>query len=248
MLPTGCSAATSGLPRGQELCVVVPVYNEAPILARVIEEWVAPLQAATSSLSLCLLNDGSTDGTRDVIERLAARHAFLRAVDKPNTGHGRTCLAGYRLAIESGARFILQIDSDGQCDPRDFPALWELRHHGPLVFGFRRVREDGRVRLVISRLTALGVWLAAGVWVRDPNVPYRLMHSAAVAPTVAAIGDEVDLVNVYLSAALARRLPIRWVDITFRARAGGIPHHDLRAIARRGLVVLRQIARARRER
>jgi glycosyltransferase involved in cell wall biosynthesis len=225
--------------------VVVPVFNEAPILEAVIEEWVAPLQAAVTDLSLCLLDDGSTDGTWDVIRALAARHAFVRGIGKPNTGHGRTCLAGYRLAIESGARHILQIDSDGQCDPRYFPALWALRHGSPLVFGFRKVREDGRARLAISRLTALGVWLAGGVWVRDPNVPYRLMHAASVAPAVAAIGDDVDLVNVYLSAALAGRFPIRWIDMTFRARAGGVPHHDVRAIARRGLIVLRQIARAR---
>jgi dolichol-phosphate mannosyltransferase len=248
VLPTSFSAGTRGLPRGQELCVVVPVFNEAPILARVIEEWVAPLSAATSALSLCLLDDGSTDGTWDVIESLAARHAFVRGMRKPNSGHGRTCLAGYRLAIESGARFILQIDSDGQCDPRYFPAFWSLRHRSPLVFGFRKVRDDGSVRQVISRLTALGVWLAGGVRVRDPNVPYRLMHSASVAPAVAAIGDEVDLVNVYLAAALGRRLPIRWVDMTFRARAGGVPHHDVRSIARRGLIVLRQIARARLDR
>ena len=243
-MPTKSSAATS-LPPGQELCVVVPVFNEAPILAPVIEEWVAPLTAATSALSLVLLDDGSTDGTWDVIESLAARHAFVRGIRQRNGGHGRACLAGYRLAIESGARFILQIDSDGQCDPRYFPEFWSLRHEHPLVFGFRRVREDGRLRQVISRLTALGVWLAGGVWVRDPNVPYRLMHAASMAPAVAATSDEVDLVNVYLAAELRRRLPIRWVDITFRTRAGGVPHHNVRAIVRRGLIVLRQIARSR---
>lgn len=225
---------------------MLPVYNELEILEQVVEEWLPVLTRATKDLSVCILDDGSTDGTSAVAERLAARHPWVETVRKPNTGHGRTCLHGYRLACERGARLVLQIDSDGQCDPSSFERLWALRHESRVVLGYRKVREDGQVRSWVSRLTAVGVLAATGVWTRDPNVPYRLMRTEILTDLVADTPDDVDLVNVYLTPALVCRSEVRWVDITFRQRWAGHSHHNLPGIVRRGAAVLRQLARDRR--
>ena len=50
------------------------------------------------------------------------------------------------MAAESDAEWILQIDSDGQCDPRFFQKFWALRDQADAVFGFRRIRQDGLER------------------------------------------------------------------------------------------------------
>lgn len=223
----------------------MPVYNEAAALQAVVAEWLPVLEHCAADVTLCLIDDGSTDATPAVLRQLAREHPQIQVVTKANAGHGRTCLHGYRLAIARGARWILQIDSDGQCDPAGFAEFWGLRAEHPLVFGVRRVREDGRWRRAVSRLLALGAGVATGVWVRDPNVPYRLMKTTAVREVIDDVPDDVDLVNVYLAVALEARTGIRWVDIAFRERTAGRSHRPWWMMLRPGLAVMSQLARDR---
>jgi glycosyltransferase involved in cell wall biosynthesis len=232
-------------PGGSGLWVVMPVYNEAAAVRAVVEEWLPVLRRCAADVTLCVIDDGSTDVTPSVLERLTREHGGLEVVTRTNTGHGRACVYGYRLAIARGARWILQIDSDGQCDAAHFPELWRLRADHPLVFGIRRVRRDGWWRGLVSWLLALGAAAASGIWVRDPNVPYRLMSSTALRQVIDDVPDGVDLANVYVAVALAARARIRWVDIVFRERLAGRSHRRWRSMIRPGLGVMAELVRNR---
>jgi dolichol-phosphate mannosyltransferase len=229
-----------------ELWVVMPVYNEAKLIRAVVEEWLPVLRRYAGDVTLCVIDDGSTDATPAVLDQLARENPAVQVVTKPNTGHGQTCLYGYRLALSRGARWVFQIDSDGQCDPAHFPEIWGLRADHPLVFGARRVRRDGWWRKFVSWMLAFGAAVGSGVWVRDPNVPYRLMRATVLRPAVDVVPDDVDLANVYLAAALQARAPIRWVDIAFRERLAGRSHRGWRSMVRPGLGVMARLARDRR--
>jgi glycosyltransferase involved in cell wall biosynthesis len=224
----------------------MPVYNEAAVVRTVVNEWLPVLRRCTDSVTFCVIDDGSTDTTPAVLGELAREQSDIEVVRKLNTGHGQTCLYGYRRAIARGARWILQIDSDGQCDAGHFPELWRLRREHPLVFGTRRIRRDGWWRAPVSTLLALGAAAATGVWVRDPNVPYRLMDASILCEVVDDVPDDVDLANVYVAVALAARRPIRWVDIVFRERLAGRSHRGWRAMLRPGLGVTARLVRDRR--
>jgi glycosyltransferase involved in cell wall biosynthesis len=223
----------------------MPVHNEALRLRAVVEEWLPVLRASGVAVTLCAIDDGSTDATPAVLRQLAREHQGIEVVTKPNTGHGRTCIFGYRLAIARGAGRILQIDSDGQCAPAYFPEFWRLGAQHPLVFGRRRIRHDGTWRRQVSMLLAVGTAAATGIWVRDPNVPYRLMTAVALREVIDAVPDDVDLANVYVAVALAARNPIRWVDIVFRNRLAGRSHRGWRSMLRPGLGVIARLARDR---
>ena len=223
----------------------MPVFNEAAALGPVVGEWLPALTRCTGAVRLCVVDDGSTDATPAVLRELAAAHAEIEPVRRTNGGHGRACLHGYRLGLARGARWIAQIDSDGQCDASSFPELWRLRERHPVVFGHRRVRLDGWRRRLVSRTLALGAASATGVSVRDPNVPYRLVDAAVLRDAVDAVPDDVDLVNVYLAVLLEARAGIHWVDIVFRERLAGRSHLGWRSMLSRGLGVLRQLRRDR---
>src|SRR5262245_15354722 len=184
-------------PAGSDLWVVMPVHNEARTIRAVVEEWLPVLRRDAVQFTFCVIDDGSTDATPAVLAQLVREHPQVEVVTKTNSGHGRSCLQGYRLAIARGAQWILQVDGDGQCDPAYFAELWRLRDEHPLVFGVRRVRRDGRWRQLVSWLRALGAAAAVGVWVRDPNVPYRLMRASVLDRVDDAVPDRVDLANVY---------------------------------------------------
>ena len=145
--------------RAPELAVVMPIYNEAANIEAVLREWFTCLGRVASDFVLFAINDGSKDNTASVLGSLAPEFGSrLRVVHKANSGHGSSCREGYELALATGARWILQIDSDGQCDPKFFAEIYAARTAHDCVFGYRRTRDDGRGRHFITRSYRLLLW------------------------------------------------------------------------------------------
>jgi glycosyltransferase involved in cell wall biosynthesis len=225
----------------QPLWVVLPVYNEESCVEAVAREWIPVLRELSGDFVLLALNDGSTDGTLSILERLQLDFSELRVLDKPNAGHGQSCIQGYRIALDAGAEWIFQIDSDGQCDPRFFGGIWRNRSSKPIQYGYRRSRDDGHFRSLVSRLVTLVTWIATGVWVRDANVPYRLMHRSRLESVLDAVPSDFHLANILLAVLQQRQFGIDWADIHFRQRMGGVPSARLGGFARHGLDLFRQL-------
>jgi len=204
-----------------ELVIVIPVFNEAGALRGVIREWSDALHATGATASFVMIDDGSTDDSLALLRELQNEYTGITILTQANRGHGHACLSGYQYAIALPAPWVLQVDSDGQCDPRYFQLLWSQRHASAAVYGRRRWREDGVMRNWISAALARIVRWCSGVQVPDPNVPYRLMRQDLLRDTVPAIPAGVELVNVYLSVLQQRRDAVHWVDIVFRKRSAG---------------------------
>jgi glycosyltransferase involved in cell wall biosynthesis len=227
---------------GERLWVVIPVYNEEHAVAGVLADWAACLRGLGATI--CVVDDGSTDGTAAAIAKVAIPELVVIAQD--NRGHGRACLRGYRAALDAGADWVLQVDSDGQCDPRYFARVWARREPGRAVYGFRAWRADGVHRWLMSRAVSAIVAATLHVWVPDPNVPYRLIHRELLRRDLPLVTDDTTLPNVALAALHARE--IAWVPIGFRRRTAGSTKTDLAATIRLvpGLVTGLRNVRARR--
>jgi glycosyltransferase involved in cell wall biosynthesis len=225
------------------LWVIAPVFNEEQSLEALVRGWLPVLRAVVGSdFIFCLLNDGSTDGSLQIMTGLAAEYPELRLIDKTNTGHGPTCLRGYNLAIEAGAEWVLQIDSDGQCAPADFETFWRTRESCPVHYGYRRQREDGWVRRLISRVLVLFLFLLSGRWLKDPNGPYRLMRREALKSALPRIPADFRLANVLLSLLQDKNPGIQWQPISFLPRAGRQNPVRLRHFGREAMILLRDYA------
>jgi len=110
-----------------KLSVVMPVYNEQPTLREVIARVLAvPTDLNQIDLELLCVDDGSRDGSREILTELAAAHPQVRVfLQSKNTGKG----AALRLGIQQATGdFVLIQDADLEYDPADYPALL-----GPLV-------------------------------------------------------------------------------------------------------------------
>jgi dolichol-phosphate mannosyltransferase len=228
----------------RELLVVMPVFNEEACVEGVLDEWGKELDASGINYGLLLVDDGSSDGTRAVLECWKRKRDDdrIEIVSRANRGHGQTCLEGYRRACRSGGLWVLQIDSDGQCDPAFFRALWELRDGHDVVYGHRTKRGDGWKRALASVLVRVVVRLGSGVNCTDANVPYRLMSTARLLPLVDTIPAGFDLANIALAVQLKRA---GWreavVPIVFRPRAGGEPSVPLIRFAGKALELFGQL-------
>jgi glycosyltransferase involved in cell wall biosynthesis len=227
-----------------ELMLVMPVYNEQASVRKVVIEWFQEVTNWTEEFVFTAINDGSTDGTLELLKRLQSQLGpKLEVRTHANIGHGQSCLAGYREACKRFIPFVFQIDSDGQCDPQYFFRFWRDRHKFDVIYGRRQIREDGWRRVVASHVLRATLMVTAGVNCLDANVPYRLMRTQRLIPVLDLVPTSFFLANVALAVLLRREQACRhgYVPIRFRERYGGEPSVALGHFGHRAFELRRQL-------
>ncbi len=227
------------------LAIVLPVFNEQEAIEGVLNEWLPQIERLVHRFLFIVWDDGSTDRTPQILEQFSGRFdGRITYFRHSNLGHGQACLKGYQAAIARGAEWILQIDSDGQCDPAFFPALWSKRLEFDVVYGVRKTRDDGLRRILAGKILRYSLKILYQVHCPDPNVPYRLMRSHAITALIPQIPASFVLANVALAALIDRTPGIRVgsIPIRFRERAGGEPSVPFRNFAKRAIELFYQMA------
>ncbi len=228
----------------RNLWVIMPVYNEEEAIGPVVQEWVSMFEKLHLTYTLCLLNDGSKDSTSLIISNLAKNNQNIKIVEKANSGHGQTCVLGYQIALENNADWVFQIDSDGQCDARFFEKFIPLTEQYRNIYGSRTQRDDGLQRTIVSYFVTLFTFLATFTWVRDPNVPYRLMHAEVLKKFVYQVPKDFHLANIFVSVCCQRISKIKWIPIHFRDRVGGTASVKTFSFVKHGFKLFKQLRAA----
>lgn len=225
------------------LCVIMPIYNEEASIEKTFNEWFNALneQSFFSIVKFVLLNDGSKDKTLSIINEIAVKYPeSVHVIDKKNTGHGHSCLVGYQFAVKEKYDFTMQLDSDGQCDPVFLPKFIEQLKKYNIVYGFRYIRKDGFLRFLISRVLAFVAFYRTGIWVWDPNCPYRIFKTESISTFVNSVDPTYILINVVL-ALEHKRMGMKLVNIVFRDRHGGSPSLNTASLVKVGSEFGRQL-------
>ena len=204
------------LPPRFKLTVVIPVYNEAQTIRRVI----ARVCALPISKEIIVVNDASTDGTSDVLDELEGR-AGLHVIHKPqNEGKGAALRTGFRHA--SGDVVVVQ-DADLEYDPRDIlPVIRPIvENQADTVFGSRFLGETPQDKSLVHRggnwlLTTASNWLT-GLNLTDMETCYKAFRRDVIRQIEIQqnrFGFEPEV-----TAKLARlKCRIREVPIRYQAR------------------------------
>ena len=232
-----------------KLYIVIPAYNESENIIDVVNDWYPVVeQYGGEGSRLVVIDDGSKDNTYEILQTLAADRPLMEAVTKPNGGHGATVLYGYRYALDHGADYIFQTDSDGQTLSSEFGPFWDNREQYDMVIGHRSHREDGFSRIFVTKTLKLVIRLCFGVTVTDANTPFRLMKAETLEKYIGLIPQDYNLSNVIVSVIYAKKnCKVKYFPITFRPRQGGVNSINLKRIFKIGVQALkdfRVIARA----
>lgn len=221
----------------RSICVVMPLYNEEESIRKTVEEWLSELRAHDGlDFELLLIDDGSKDASLAIIQEMAESNKELRVRTGPNKGHGKSCLEGYSYAHAKGFDLVMQLDSDGQCDPKYFGSFLSSMDTGryDAVYGLRFYRKDGFIRYAVSRILSVIAFVRSGTWVFDPNVPYRLFRTKTL-DSMLRKESVINLYNVYLALFHRRYSRMKFIPIVFRDRWGGSPSVKLGGLWRWGV-------------
>jgi glycosyltransferase involved in cell wall biosynthesis len=130
--------------------VVVPAYNEAENLPALLAELRPPLESLGWAYEVVVVDDGSTDTTRDVLAGLGGQYPALRVVRfRRNAGQSAAFLAGFAAAR---GEVVVTLDADLQNNPADIPELVRRLEGCDAVLGVRAKRRDSFTRRLSSRV------------------------------------------------------------------------------------------------
>jgi glycosyltransferase involved in cell wall biosynthesis len=195
---------------------VLPAFNEADNLVELIPETTAALRDAGLTYEVVVVDDGSTDGTADVLRALCGREVVSVTLRR-NAGKSAALDAG--LAQVHG-EYVVLMDADGQDDPRQIPLLLaalEADGELDLVTGRRAVRHDRFVKRTTSRLYNRTTALVTGVDGRDFNSGFKAMRRE-LATTLGLYGELHRYIPVL---AQWRGFKVAEVDVEHQARRHG---------------------------
>ncbi len=193
------------------LSVVIPVYNEEESLPELLSRIDQVTQAHDYHTSILLVDDGSTDGSWEVIERLAKQHVGVRGLKlRRNFGKAAALAAAFER-VEGD--FVITMDADLQDDPNEIPNLLAKLEEGyDVVSGWKQVRHDPWHKVFPSRLfNGMISWLT-GVRLHDHNCGLKAYRRDV-------------LKEVHLYGEMHRFVPVLAASKGFRVAEIVIQHH-----------------------
>jgi glycosyltransferase involved in cell wall biosynthesis len=165
-----------------DISVVIPLRNESPNVPQLYRELTDTLEGFGRSYEILLIDDGSTDGTFDLLAQLQAADARLRVIRfRRNFGQTAAFAAGFAHAR---GRYIVTSDGDLQNNPADIPAMVVRLEEGyDIVAGWRKQRKDPFInRRLPSMIANAIISFATGVKLHDYGCSLKVFRSEIVKP------------------------------------------------------------------
>ena len=218
------------LPAG--LSLVLPAHDEEDNIAHVVRDALDVLPSFTDDIEIIVVNDGSRDKTREIVEALTHEHPALRLVNhEVNRGYGAAVTSGIKASTRP---FVMFMDADRQFRIEDLADLSPFAGTFDIVAGFRKERHDPLHRRLFAEIFNVTVRVLFGVHLRDIDCAFKVFRGEMVrALDLSAPGA---LINTEMQAKLRRMgATLQQVGVNHYPRVagqatGGNPRVILRAM------------------
>jgi glycosyltransferase involved in cell wall biosynthesis len=199
-----------------KLSVVIPVFNEKYTIAEIVRK----VRATGLASEIILVDDGSTDGTRDILRSLAPSPELTILYHEKNQGKGAALRTGFQKA---GGDVILVQDADLEYNPAEYPSLLEPIECGQadVVYGSRFLGSKRRVtmfwHMVANQLLTLATNILYNSILSDMETGYKVFR-ADLLRGVRLRANRFDFEPEFTAKMLKRKARLFEVPITFNPR------------------------------
>ena len=150
----------------------MPVHNEGKYIKNHITK-VNNVLKKKIKFSFLICEDGSSDNTLEILKRLKKKFKIRLLSKKEKQGYSTAVMSGIKIA---NADYLLIMDSDGQCDPRQIFKFWNVRKKADLIIGYRIKRRDFLYRKFFSDFAKLVYSFFFKVKIKDPSFAFSLIR------------------------------------------------------------------------
>ena len=161
------------------VAIIMPVYNEVDTIESTVRELYDKVANKMNNVGIWIFEDGSTDGTKEVLEKLENEFPRLNAkMTKQKKGYPRAMRDAFLSLDPSEYEYVVALDSDGQYEPDDFFKLWQImqRDSPDIVMGSRVSRKEPLYRRLLSQGLQILEKLMFHVQCTDVTSVMRLMR------------------------------------------------------------------------
>lgn len=202
---------------------ILPAHNEADNIKTTVESCVSYLEKNTSDYEVIVVNDGSLDNTKHIVEDLSKDNPKVVLVNhEVNRGYGSALRSGFD---EAKKEFIFFMDSDGQFNIEDLDRLLPLVSTENVVIGYREDRADSAIRSLNAWMYGMYIYLMFGLNVKDMDCAFKIFPTKAyqnIAPIKAggALFTAEFLIKLKRTGFNFKEVPVRHFPRQFGTQSG----------------------------
>jgi glycosyltransferase involved in cell wall biosynthesis len=204
-----------------ELSIFFPFWNEEDNIAAVVEKAAGIAPEIAKKWEIIIIDDGSTDKTRERAEALAKKHPEVTVIaHRVNRGYGAALHTGFESAKYE---YIVFTDGDLQFDFSQVSKFVEGIRHADIVIGYRKKRRDRNLfkRLLLMNMLKIWDFVLFGFYFRDIDCGFKMFRRSAVEVLMPFRSEGAMITTEILAKATKKKLKIVQVGVEHYPRKHG---------------------------